>query len=72
MLEVEFNRKGLESSRLGVLLEHLGDEDVASLLCSRIYVKKKNVSVVLFFFSFFLRVQAGFLPLPRSVLEESH
>ena len=61
MLEVEFNRKGLESPGLGVLLESFGDQSVASLLCSRICVKKEWV-----FFGF----ELGFFPPLRSVPKE--
>lgn len=48
MLEVEFNRKGLKNPGLGVLLESLGLQHVASLLSSRICMKKKCFSVLVF------------------------
>lgn len=48
MLEVEFNRKGLKSPGLGVLLESLRVQSVASLLSSRISIKKKCFSVLVF------------------------
>lgn len=46
MLEVEFNRKGLKSAGLGVLLESLGVQSVAFLLFSRICMKRKCFSVL--------------------------
>lgn len=53
MLEVEFNRKGLKSPGLGVLLESLGVQSVASLLSSRICMKRKCFSVLVFGLFFF-------------------
>lgn len=62
MLELEFNRKGLESPGLGVLLESLGDQSVASPLCCRTCMKKKR--------GLFVCLGLALFPLLRSVLKE--